>query len=103
MDASFDELRTLFQTDSVAAEQKAQEIMEEYIQSLEPEKRQRAQAYNWRIQQELKKFKDPVARMNRMVEMFWIGVNQFHETLQDPQVILDQQGKPSISQLFPKK
>lgn len=102
MNVTFDELKSLFENDPPAAEIKVKEIMAEYISSLAPDRKQRAEAFNWRIQQELRNFKDPVARMNRMVEMFWAGVKEFQQTLQNPQEVLDQQGQPSVVK-FPKK
>lgn len=81
MDFDFDELASLFKTDPVAAQAKANSIIDDYIQTLEPEKQQRARAYNWRLQQELRHYKDPIARMNKMVELFWIGVEQFQAAL----------------------
>lgn len=102
MNITFDELKTLFETDPIAAEKKVVLIIDEYIYTLDEEKQQRARAYNWRIQQDLRKFKDPIARMNRMVEMFWAGVKEFQHTLETPQNIVDQSGKPSVVQ-FPKK
>jgi len=101
MNTSFDELKTLYETDPIAAEQMATKIIDEYIDTLTPDYQQRARAYNWRIQQELRKFKDPTARMNRMVEMFWQGVKEFQTTLQNPEVVT-QTGQPSVVQ-FPKK
>lgn len=102
MNVTFDELKTLFETDPPAAELKAKEIIDDYITTLEPEKQARAQAFQWRIQQDLRKFKDPIARMNRMVEMFWVGVKEFQHAWENPQEVLDQQGNPSIVK-FPKK
>lgn len=102
MNVTFDELKTLFETDPVAAEAKVQQIMDEYIATLDPERQKRAQAFNWRIQQELRNLKDPTARMNRMVEMFWNGVKEFQNVLQHPEEVLNQQGEPSVVK-FPKK
>jgi hypothetical protein len=102
MNITFDELKTLFETDPASAEVKVQEIMDDYIGSLPTDRQQRAQAFNWRIQQELRHFKDPIARMNRMVEMFWIGVKEFQTTLKNPEQVLDQKGEPSVVK-FPKK
>lgn len=102
MNTTFDELKTLFETDPVVAEDKVKQIMDDYISTLSPERQQRAQAFNWRIQQELRNLKDPTARMNRMVEMFWSGVKEFQQTLDSPQTVLNQKGEPSIVQ-FPKK
>lgn len=81
MDFNFDEMVVLFAKDPDAAQAKAESMIEEYINTLDPEKQQRARAYNWRLQQELRHYKDPIARMNKMVELFWSGVNRFNEVL----------------------
>ena len=101
MSLTFEDLKTLSETNPDAVEGKVQEILEEYIQTLDPVRQQRARAYNWRLQQELRKFKDPVARMNKMVEMFWKGVQQFQTALTNPEVLLNQKGEPVA--IFPKK
>jgi len=102
MNVTFDELKTLYETDPAAAEEKAKQIIDDYISTLEPEKQARAQAFQWRIEQDLRKFKDPTARMNKMIEMFWRGVREFQKVLQSPEEVLDQTGNPSIVK-FPKK
>jgi len=61
MNDTFNELSDLYETNPLAAEAKAKQILEDYISALPEERQQRARAYNWRIQQELRKFKDPVA------------------------------------------
>lgn len=101
MNVTFDELKTLYETDPAAAEVKVVQIMDEYISTLSPERQQRARAFNWRIQQELRNLIDPIARMNRMVEMFWAGVKEFQQVLQNPEKVLNQRGEPSIIK-FPK-
>ena len=47
----------------------------------DPERRLRAQQYQWQIEGELRKYKDPVARMNHMIEIFWAGVYEFNDAL----------------------
>ena len=101
MSTSFDELKELFENDPVAAELKVKTILEEYISTLEPERQQRARAYQWRIEQELRNYNDPVARMNKMVEMFWTGVQKFQKVLNHPKILLNQQGEPVAK--FPEK
>lgn len=101
MNHTFDELKTLFETDPIAAEEVVKQILEEYISTLDADRQQRARAYNWRVQQELRNFKDPIARMNRMVEMFWKGVQEFQQVLTLPDILLNQQGEPVAT--FPKK
>ncbi len=101
MNVSFEELKTLFETDPAAAEEKVKEILEDHISTLEPERQQRARAFQWRLEHDLRKFKDPIARMNKMVELFWKGVEQFQTALTQPETLLNQQGEPVAT--FPKK
>lgn len=58
---------------------KQKEALEKFFESLPPERQKRMRAYQWRLDQELRHYKDPVARMNRMVELFWEGVAEFVE------------------------
>jgi hypothetical protein len=54
----------------------------EFLDSIEdPERRLKLEQMQWRIDAELRKYKDPVARMNRMCELFWDGVKEFNEVL----------------------
>lgn len=46
-------------------EQKKQELLEEYFASLEPERAEKARRMQWRIDQDLKHFKNPQARADR--------------------------------------
>ncbi len=60
-----------------------QKLIDDFINSVEDEgKRLRLQQMQWRIDAELRKYKDPVARMNRMVEIFWEGFNEFNDYMQ---------------------
>lgn len=99
---TFNELKELFETNPPEAEERVKQILEEYISTLPEDRQQRARAYNWRIQQELRNYKDPIARMNKMVEMFWKGFSEFQQALSNPSLILDQTGEPSVVK-FPEK
>lgn len=55
-----------------------------YIASLPKERRTRMEQFQWRLDMELAKYKDPVARMNRMVELMWAGFIKLERVLQDP-------------------
>jgi hypothetical protein len=88
MDMSFDELKTLFETNPQAAEQKCNEIIENYILSLPEDRQQRARSFQWQLEQKLRHYKDPIARMNKMIELFWSGVNKFHTALTEPETLI---------------
>ena len=53
--------------------------LEAFLNKLPQERQTRMRAYQWRLEQELSHYKDPVARMNKMVELFWDGVNKFKD------------------------
>ena len=57
-----------------------------------PEKLARCRAQQWRIDQELSKYKDPLARYNKMVEMFWTQFSQFQVQLNSLQGELENAG-----------
>lgn len=57
------------------------EIIEDFFQHIPPEQQQRLRAIQWRLDRELDKYDDPVARMNKMVELFWKQVFQFQRAL----------------------
>lgn len=60
---------------------KEKKDLEDFLNSLPPERQQRMKAFQWRLEQDLRHYKDPVARMNKMVEIFWEGVYKFEDAL----------------------
>lgn len=56
--------------------------IEDFINSLPEERREHMHRFQWRIDQELNKCKDPAQRYNKMVEMFWEGFGKFNQVLQ---------------------
>lgn len=81
----FEELVQLFQDDPEAFEQyRKQRLEEEIIKMCDgcPEKEDRCRAFVWRMEQELSKYTDPIARYNKMVEMFWKQVEEFKNATQ---------------------
>ena len=73
MEYSFDQLREMWENDKEAAEAYHRAIIDDFISGLPKDKQERARGLQWRIDQELRTYKDPIARMNRMVEMLWEG------------------------------
>ena len=64
-----------------------QEI-EDFINSCPPEQQERLRKFQWKLEQDLNRYKDPVARFNRMVEIFWEQVNTFYQALENPSSFL---------------
>ena len=81
----FDELLGLQKADDMEAfEKRRQEILDQHIIKMCngcEEKLNRCRAMQWRIDQELSKYKDPIARYNRMVEMFWVQFRDLQDAL----------------------
>jgi len=61
--------------------------IEDFINSCPPERQERLRQFQWRLDQQLSKYKDPTARFNKMVEIFWEGVEKFQKTLENPSSI----------------
>ena len=60
---------------------KEKQALQNFINSLPLDRKLKAQQFQWRLEAELGKYKDSVARMNKMVEIFWDGVIKFKNTL----------------------
>lgn len=39
--------------------------------------------YRWECEKVLRKIKDPIARMNKSIELFWIGFDKFNKVWDD--------------------
>ena len=61
-----------------------QEIIDSAIASFPEKYQQRAQGIQFTIDCELNKYKHPVARMNRMVEIFWGKFDEFQQVVNNP-------------------
>ena len=58
------------------------ETIERFIDSIEDEDRKlKLRQLQFRIDRELRPYKDPVAKMNKMIEIFWEGVKEFQNTI----------------------
>lgn len=77
-----DELSELYKNDPDLFEVRCRELIEDMISSCPPERQERLRQYQWKIDQTLSGYKDPVARMNKMVELFWTGVGKFQDVLE---------------------
>lgn len=98
-------LGELYRTDPDAFESMRKLLIERTIEGFPPQHRSRAFGLQRRLDAELGRFKDPVARMNRMVELFWEGVLHFQEIIADPEKVVRQRRDHTPAQVipFPKK
>lgn len=78
----FDEMVRLYQEDPEAFEQERLRQIDAFIESISDEERkQKMRQMQFRIDRELHGYKDPIARMNKMVELFWKGTIEFQQTV----------------------
>ncbi len=76
-----DQLHQLFITDPVAFEQERQRLIEQTIKTAKPENQARLRALQWNIDQQLSHYHHPVARLNKMIELFYDGLFRFRDAL----------------------
>jgi len=75
---NFDQMKDMTPDELIAYKEK---LIENYISSLPEEKQHRLRQLQWKIDGELRKYKDPIAKMNRMAELFWEGVGHLKAAL----------------------
>jgi hypothetical protein len=104
--SDFDELVQMHQEDPEAFEREQRRIIDDFIESLPNESsKQKARQFQFRIDRELRPYKDPTARMNKMVELFWEGVKEFQHALQtcttdDPNPALRESNPSDKAEIF---
>jgi len=77
---NFDELMIL---SPEAAEEYRWAVIEDFIIGLPEDKQYRMRAYQWRLNQGLKKYKDPIVRMNRCFSLMWESLERLDDALQE--------------------
>ena len=81
MNTDFDFLSNLYKEDPKAFEEYRLEVLEELFNSLPEERQVKARQFQWRLESDLRNYKDPIAKYNRMVELFWKQVEEFQRVL----------------------
>jgi hypothetical protein len=90
---SAEKLTGLYQEDPELFEAERKKLIQETIDSFPPEYRTRAQGLQFKIEATLDRYKDPVARMNKMVELFWGYFQDFQDVINDPAAYLEKTDK----------
>ena len=71
------------------------EKIKAYIDSIEDEdQRLKLYRFQWRLDAELNKIKDPIARYNRMVELLFKQLEEFYIVLSDPSSLKKKESPP---------
>lgn len=80
----------LFQKDPEQFEKQSQELIRQTIESFPEEHRSRAYGLQFQLEATLGHYKDPVSRMNKMVEIFWEQFRKFQEAVTDPLKVIEE-------------
>jgi len=99
---AYDELLKL-KDDPEAFIKRQKEIIGDAISQCPTKYQKRLAQQQWCLEQLLSKYKDPTARMNKMVELFWSGVSTFEETLRTGKISADPRTHNADVILFKKK
>ncbi len=98
----FDRLSNLYRKDPEEFERVSKNLIREALEEMPEESRARGYGLQLRIDQRLCHFKDPVARMNEMVVIFWEHFRKFQDVLNDPQGAVKAKVKPgSTARVIP--
>jgi len=81
-------LADLYQEDPAKFEELRQWLIHRTIEEFPEDFRQRAYGLQFQLDAQLRKYKNPVARMNKMVEIFWQNFEEFFEVLNHPSAVL---------------
>jgi hypothetical protein len=66
-------------------------LITDTIEGFDARHRKKAYGMQFKIDCQLRSYRDPVMRMNKMVEIFWKGVFEFKQTLENPDYLSRQQ------------
>jgi len=86
-------LTGLYQKDPEEFERQSQELIRQTIERFPEEHRRRAYGLQFQIDAVLSHCKDPLSRMNKMVEIFWEQFFKFQETVCDPLKVIEKKEK----------
>jgi len=79
---NLEQMFLLAREDPEEFDRQSRAMIKSEIQRADEDQRLMLEQLQFCIDGELRKYKNPVARMNRMVELFWPQVMKFHDALQ---------------------
>jgi len=104
-DTKFAQLVEMAKIDPEAFEDYRKDLLDKEIIRIsegDPKKEERLRGVQWRLEQDLSKYKDPVARYNAMVTIFYKQVEEFQKSLA-MQTVLEEAHQNANILTFPKK
>jgi Protein of unknown function (DUF3135) len=96
----FDQLSELYKNNPEEFQIATRQMIDDYIASIPNEvSRRKCAGLQFRLDHELKRYHDPIARMNKMVEIFWEGVSLFNSALNGGHEITYKNAPDNVIQL----
>ncbi len=96
------QLPGLYQSDPDRFEELRKELIRQTIESFPTSSQKRAHGIQFQLEARLGKYKDPVVRMNKMVEIFWQQFGLFNAVLQNPdQAIASMKEQETATRVIP--
>ena len=97
----FEQFKDLYQEDPDEFEAQRDQLIRETIESFPEESRQRAYGLQFTIDAQLSKYKDPLVRMNKMVEIFWEQFAVFQSAVTDPKKFCEEKEEAEPAKVIP--
>lgn len=88
-DSIFERLQGLYQVDPEEFNRLSEALIREELNKVPEEMKAQAYGIQRRIEGQLRKYKDPIMRMNAMVEIFWQQFQEFQAVLNDPREVIE--------------
>ncbi len=97
LDSIYEQLQGIYQHDPEKFDRLSADLIRQALDNVPEEHRAEAYGIQRRIEHQLKKYKDPIARMNAMVEIFWQQFQKFQAVINDPCEILERRRRCGTS------
>jgi hypothetical protein len=95
LDQRIAEMIGLYQKDPEAFEKLRAELIRQAIEELPEKYRRRAHGLQFQVDMKLRKYHDPIMRMNAMIALFWDQFTEFQTILNRPGDYLAARRKPA--------
>lgn len=96
------QLTGLYQKNPAEFEELRKKLIKQTIEEFPVEHRKRAYGMQFVLESRLRKYKDPVVRMNKMVEIFWEQFGLFQDVLDDPfRVVAEREKNKKEAEIIP--
>ena len=96
-DNIYEKLQGVYQKDPDEFERLSRELIRQALDDVPDEFKAQAYGIQRKIEHQLRKYKDPIARMNAMVEIFWQQFQEFQAVINDPREVLEKKRRCGTS------